>query len=235
MRQSRLVCLSLFVVAVAAPAHATIVTLNGTTVDFLIDDAQSGLALYGGLPTVVADSLLFFPTTFRAQSNNGAGTVSTFATINFEVRSHNAATVDLGSIAVSEIGDYSITGAGGYVSAVAQLGATNLQALGPSFVQDIEQTGLLTATGAHPWSLETEIDFLLAWQRPTDRVRIDLQNNLAATSLLNPSESWIQKKFEGLRVDVAVVPLPAGLPLLLSGLTGLVALMRRRAGVSRSA
>ena len=79
VKSGRLLSLGLAAV-VAAPAHATLVTLSGSSVDFIIDDTQPGLALYG-LPTVAGDSLLFFPSQFRAQSNNGAGTLGVDATI----------------------------------------------------------------------------------------------------------------------------------------------------------
>jgi len=229
VKSARLLSLGLAAV-VAAPAHATLVTLSGSSVDFIIDDAQPGLVLYG-LPTVAGDSLLFFPSQFRAQSDNGAGTLGVNATINFEVRSHNAAAVDLSTVMVAEFGDYFITPAsGGSVSAVAQLGAVNLMAANPplSFRQDIQQTGTLTQGGANDWSLVTNIDFRQVWLTPTDRVQMTLQNDLSATSLLNPSEAWIQKKFQGLVVQVQVVPLPAALPLLLTGLAGFGALSRRR-------
>jgi hypothetical protein len=232
MRLPRLLALGLLAAAAVSPAHATLVTLSGVSVDFVIDDSQPGLALYGGLPTVSGDSLLFFPTTFRAESTNGQGTVPVSATINFQLRSHSASAIDLGAVTVSEVGDYFITpSTPGSVSAVAQLGATNLQAGDPiaSFRQDIEQTGTLTGAGANAWSLATNIDFRQVWTSPTDLVRIDLQNNLSATTSVNPSDAWIQKKFEGMRVDVAVVPLPAALPLLLSALGAFGVLARRRA------
>jgi hypothetical protein len=211
---------TLVTLAAGSEANATLVTLSGTNVDFIIDDTQSGLALYGGMPTVAGDSLLFFPSTFRAQSNNGAGTVSVFATINFQVVAHSG-NLALGAVTVSEVGDYFNTpGAGGSVSAVAQLGAINLMAGNPagSFRQDIEQTGAISAGGAGGWNLVTNIDFRQVWLTPTSRTQLEIQNNLSATSILNPSESWIQKKFEGMVVEVQVVPLPASLWLLVSAM-----------------
>ena len=210
---------SLVTLVAGSPANATLVTLIGANVDFIIDNAQSGLALYGGMPSVAGDSLLFFPSTFRAQSNNGAGTVGVNATINFQIVSHTN-NLPLSAITVFEVGDYFNTpGAGGSVSAVAQLGAINLMAGNPpaSFQQDIAQTGAITAGGAGAWNLVTDINFRQVWLAPTSRAQIDIQNNLSATSIFNPSESWIQKKFEGLVVEVQVVPLPASLWLLLSG------------------
>jgi|SRR5882672_5503829 len=237
MSRVKFIALAACAVAAAGTANATLVTLSGANVDFLIEDTQPGLALYGGMPTVAGDSLLFFPTTFRAESNNAAGAVSVDATIHFELRSRNATNIDLSNVSVSEFGDYFITpGSGGSVSAVAQLGAINLQAANPpgSFRQDVQQTGSLTATGANPWTLVTDIDFRQVWLTPTDRVALDLQNNLSATSVLNPSEAWIQKKFQGMIVDVQVVPVPPALPLLLSGVAGL-AFLRRRPRVERFA
>jgi hypothetical protein len=211
-------------------AHAALVTLSGTSVDFIIDDAQPGLAIYGGLPTVVGDSLLFFPSTFRAQSNNGAGVVAVNGTVNFQIVSRNG-NLALNTIAVSEFGDYFNTpGAGGSVSAVAQLGAVNLMSSNPpaSFRQDIAQTGPQTAGGANPWDLVTDINFRQVWLNPTSRVQIDIQNNLSATSIANFSESWIQKKFQGMVVDVQVVPLPAAFWLLASALGSLFGVSRWR-------
>jgi hypothetical protein len=211
-------------------AHAALVTLSGTSVDFIIDDAQPGLAIYGGLPTVVGDSLLFFPSTFRAQSNNGAGVVAVNGTVNFQIVSRNG-NLALNTIAVSEFGDYFNTpGAGGSVSAVAQLGAVNLMSSNPpaSFRQDIAQTGPLTADGANTWDLVTDINFRQVWLNPTSRVQIDIQNNLSATSIANFSESWIQKKFQGMVVDVQVVPLPAAFWLLASALGSLFGVSRWR-------
>ena len=205
---------------ICSAANATLVTLTGADVDFIIDDAQPGLALYGGLPTIAGNSLLFFPSTFRAESNNGAGIVSVNATVDFRVVSHTDS-LPLGSITVAEVGDYFNTpGAGGSVGAVAQLGATNLTAANPvaSFRQDIAQTGPLTADGANEWNLVTDLYFRQIWLAPTSQVQIDLQNNLSATSVTAFSESWIQKKFEGMVVEVQVVPLPASLGLLVSAL-----------------
>jgi hypothetical protein len=218
--------------ACCSQAHAALVTLSGTSVDYIIDDAQAGLAIYGGLPTVVGDSLLFFPSTFRAQSNNGAGAVAVNGTVNFQIVSRNG-NLALNTISVSEFGDYFNTpGAGGSVSAVAQLGAINLMSANPvaSFRQDIAQTGPLTAGGANPWDLVTDINFRQVWLAPTTRVQIDIQNNLSATSVATFSESWIQKKFQGMVVDVQVVPLPAAFWLLASALGSLFGVSRWRGG-----
>ncbi len=226
------VLLAAAALTLGAPAHAALVTLSGANVDFIIDDAQAGLSIYGGLPTVVGDSLLFFPSTFRAQSNNGVGTVSVAGTVNFQIVAHSG-NLALNTVAVSEFGDYFNTpDAGGSVSAVAQLGAINLMSTNPpaSFRQDIAQTGLLTADGANPWELVTNLDFRQVWLQPTTRVQIDIQNNLSATSVANFSESWIQKKFQGMVVDVQVVPLPAAFWLLASALGSLFGLSRWRGG-----
>lgn len=227
LKSARLLPLGLAAV-VAAPAHATLVTLNGSSVDFVIDDSQLGLY---GMPTVAGDSLLFFPTNFRAESTNGAGTHLTNGTISFEVRSRNGTTVDLGAVSVYEFGDYSITpNSGNSVSASARLDAVNLQAPVPpaSDKWDIQQTGTLTASGVNDWSLVTNVNFRQVWLSPTDDVQVVIQNNLSATSLLNGTEAWIQKKVQGLVVQVQVVPLPAALPLLLTGLAGFGVFVRRR-------
>ena len=244
MRLQTSIALGLLAVVTVSPAQATLVTLHGTDVDFLLDDQQAGLALYCGgclldvngrpVPTVAGDSLIFAPTTFRAESTNGAPSpVSAHATLSIQVQSHSPSATDLGAATAREFGDYFISPPGS-VSAVAQLGATNLQASDPlaSFQQDIEQTGTLTTAGANAWSLTTSVNFQQAWTKPTDLVQIDLQNDLLATTTANPSnpsDAWIEKKFAGMRVDVAVVPLPATLPLLLSTLGGVGALARRRA------
>jgi hypothetical protein len=227
---------ALAALAAVAPVHAALVTLGGTNVDFLIDDSQPGLAAYGGLPTVAGDSLLFFPTTFRAESSNGAGAVSANGTVSFEIRAHDAA-LSLGDIEVFEAGDYFITpDSGGSVSVVSQLGATNLDAANPvaSFRQDVESTGTLTAGGANEWNLSTGLNFAQLWSNPTTRTHIDIQNNLMATSVSDNSTSWIEKNFEGMVVNVQVVPLPAGLPLLVSGLAGFGVFLRRRRAAALS-
>jgi len=227
MKSRSLLSLGL-VAVVAAPAHATLVTLNGSSVDFVIDDNQLGLY---GMPTVAGDSLLFFPTSFRAESTNGAGTHLTNGTVSFEVRSRNGAAIDLGAVSVYEFGDYSISpNSGNSVSASARLDAVNLQAPVPpaSDKWDTQQTGTLTAAGVNDWSLVTNINFRQVWLSPTDDVQLVVQNNLSATSLLNGTEAWIQKKVQGMVVQVQVVPLPAALPLLLAGVGAFGAFMRRR-------
>jgi hypothetical protein len=212
-----------------ACSQAALVTLQGTDVDFVIEDSQAGLAIYGGLPTVIGNALLFSPTGFRAESNNGAGTVSDAATIVFDIVAR-VGQIHLGRTSVTEVGDYFVTpGSQNSVNAVAQLGAINLDAANPaaSFVQDVQETGPLSADGANIWDLTTSIDFMLAWSNPTSHVRVDLQNNLSATSIAQATQSWIQKKFNGMLVEVAVVPVPAAIWLLLSAFGSLLAFKRK--------
>ena len=58
--------------AISGAAFAATVTLAGTTVSFTFDSALSGLF---GAPTVTGDALYFTPTTYKAQSFNGRGSL----------------------------------------------------------------------------------------------------------------------------------------------------------------
>ena len=229
MRLSRLKFTALAVLlGTSLQVHATSVTLFGTDVKFTFDNAS----LFGSA-NVVGNSLFFLPTNFKAESLNGAGTVTASDTLIIDVVATTPG-YDLTSFSMLEQGDYSRNGIDASVAASGRLGVTSttktcgLFACGDAGlfnVASLGDTGGLTQA----WSGGTSVDLAntTGWNTDT-AVQISFQNNLSATTLNNGEQAFIQKKSGAIGLVVNPVPVPAAVWLFASGLLGLVSVSRRR-------
>lgn len=218
-------------------AQAAQVTLVGDTINYVYDDSQVAMALFGS-PTIVGDVVVFTPSSFSALSENGAGTVTTTATFIFD-RVYHKDGLALQSLQVSESGDYFINGDGAVSVDLFLQGTTNPGggALGSgnsitSWSSDVDTGGALTTWG----SVNGSLDITTFTSPPffggspsgdqTD-IKVSIQNTLRAETLGDgTSDAFIQKKLNF--SAVAAVPVPAAVWLFGSALLGLLAVGRRR-------
>lgn len=235
MHRGLLACFGVMVLSLPLAAHAALVTLSGDTVDFIFDDADPGLQMYGTL-TAVGDSIFATPSEIRAESTNIMGAILFNATGSIQVRAKDG--YQLASITVIERGDYQMSAGAQSVGVSGWLSATNLYDFLQSESVNMNITGDLTqkgTVGPVNWTGDGSLDFMAGLWEDTllKHITLTLQNNLVASSLTEGEWAWIQKKFTGGAVDVvietvAVVPVPAAVWLLGSGLLGLVGVARRR-------
>jgi hypothetical protein len=218
--------ISVFLCAVflwTSNSGAALVTLTGDNVVFTYDDANLGLF---GTPIVTGDTLLFYPTNFKAISSNGSGFSVTSSTINIGVQTKSSGLV-FGSFTLVERGDYLLLGAGGSVGVAGALIATNnLAPLDPSVYAPITSSSDLDNIG-YPTNLWEAFAGADLTQKGWNSITATLQN-LQIASTTPPSSSslaFIEKKFVGLGVNV--VPIPAAGWLLGVGLIGLAVIRKR--------
>jgi hypothetical protein len=175
-------------------------------------DWQNGQCLYGlfGDPMLVGgNTLVFFPSNFRAESIDGqTGFVSD--SLEFELIAHPGFSFQ--SISITEYGDYGILG-DGRVQVSGELSLENLDT-------DESLNNGLAATPAMPvisgqgtWQAWTQLDIdPLDWTR----IKITLQNDLLAVSGFG-SAAWIEKKVLGQTVAIQIIPEPATIATLSIG------------------
>jgi len=196
---------------------------NGTAGDFFWSNGQSDNGLFGS-PTLVGNSFLFFPSGFVATSSNGVAVgISDRLEVDLLLKPGKSLT----GFAVNELGDYSILGAGGTVSATGLLVVANTDPNGGGqVVSDTLHTNPampIVGPGSGAWTGNSSVTILPnGWTQ----VHIVLNNVLQATSLAN-STSTIQKKFVRGGVEITlIVPEPVSISAV--GLAGTLLLIRRR-------
>jgi len=210
----------------SSTASAAIITQNGNNVSFTYDDATAY-----GTGNVVGDVIFFTPTTFLAQSLDGAGIDATTATLNIDVTAITTG-FSMTSFSLAEEGDYKLSGSGASVSADGYFAATSLTTncgLPPCRDTTIFDAGTLNNSNGllNPWNMGGTLNLadVAGWGSDTS-VRLTIQNNLAAETLATGEIAFIQKKFS---VSIPQVPVPAAVWLFASGLIGLMGVARRKA------
>lgn len=212
-----------------AGAQAAPVTVYGDDLAFTYDDSS----LFG-TATVVGNTLVFSPTSFRAESANNAGTVLVSETLNIDVEVITPGK-RIGQLRFFEAGDYYRSSSAadvrvsGYLHALS-LTRTNPATYLPYFTSNVFNLGpgdLATTGASDTWAGGVTIDLasVTGWGSDTE-VRATIQNNLIVEAY-RADTAWVEKKAGAVGLEVTLVPVPAAVWLFGSGLIGLVAIARR--------
>ena len=179
-----------------------------------------------GAPTIVGDSVLFFPTDFKAISVMPGVQIKP-ATITFTVIPN--AGYHFNNLLLQESGDYVAVGSA-MVAAGGQLRVKSLTPLLP--------TNIVPITPVTPFVTQSSFD-LTNWDAtasvnlsPTDLIQVTIENVLFATSSTLGSYSFIEKKEVVLTIGSTFITPPPAIPepgtigLMLLGLIGLVVISK---------
>ena len=205
----------------------------GDTVIFKYVGTSSSIGLFGTVE-VIGDSIVSFPTAFRAEAADGA---SAFTSDNGTVQVIAKQGYQIDGVNVLENGDYLLNGAGASVDVDgwAKVLDWNNLLFGASIQQNLTITGDLTIndSNTHNWTGATAFDIAGSSLAGIDHIGLQLQNNLYASTTSQGESAWIEKKIVGGSIDMSIittpVPVPAAVWLFGSGLIGLVGIARRRA------
>lgn len=220
------------VLAVSGAANAALVTTNGNTVSFTYDDLLVGLF---GSPTVSGDSLFFVPTNFNALRENVAGGALTSSTFSVKIDALQGNVI--GSIALTERGDYLLEGDHAKATVTGELRAVDLADPFSTYASNISPTGAFSQTDfdgpTGKWTADAYLDLPYVAS-----AIVSIENILRAKiSIGNAGDelAFIQKKFVGLSAnalpfdDIPVtVPLPQAIWLFGAGLFGLLSISKRK-------
>jgi hypothetical protein len=196
---------------------------NGVATSFTWENGGSDNGLYGDPTLVGGNTLVFFPSGFRAESNNGV-TDSVSDRLFVDIIANPGQ--KLTEIVISELGDYGIVGAGS-VNLLATLDITDL--LNPMRTESDMLTANPTmpiVAGSGNWSASGGVLFSMAPGEEWTHIRLELTNLLEAFSSAG-SSSFIEKKVAGTGIQIMVIPTPGAAALLAMG--GLACSRRRRA------
>ncbi len=217
----------------AQSSGAAIVHLAGDTVDFYYDDAQPGMAAYGSL-TAVGDAIFATPDQFQAEvgGNGGVVTFSALGTVTVVVKPGYA----FDAISVAQEGDYLVSGIHSSVNVTGNLSVADSNNPATSEALVMSNSGLGMNDGqTHTWTSSGSFDLSTAMWNGVNSVELSLDTLLQASTPDSSGDyAFIQNKFTGVgmvTIQTTVVPVPAAVWLMASGLLGLVAAARRRTAV----
>ena len=168
----------------------TTCTLAGPSITWVFDvNTQNFAGQKFGAPTLIGDAVRFLPTTFLADSLNGAGAASTSRFFVFD-RVFSNSGAEIASITTTEKGDYFITNG---VSVGAQL-YTQIANNNPNFPLDFATdtqsfSAIAPINGvATLWSLAGAVTPAASFDGYASDVSFGLQNTLQAlTTAANPT------------------------------------------------
>lgn len=208
----------------ALMAQAAPVTLVGDTVNYVYDDEQDALTLFG-TPTIQGNVVRFIPPSFRAEATDTSGATITTANFIFD-RVYSTDGKDLMEIKVVEFGDYEIINGGAVGGDVLLTATSNIDYFDFTSSSDaVDASG--DSGGLQTWQMQTSVnpyaDF--TFDDATD-MAVSIQNTLTATTDELGESAWIQKKLSF--VATSEVPVPAAAWLFGSALLGLVGVARRK-------
>ncbi|HEB99983.1 MAG TPA: hypothetical protein ENJ05_10810 [Thiotrichales bacterium] len=194
-------------------AQATLVHLEGGTVDFYYDNAQPDMAIYGALAST-GDSIWATPDNFIAEATNGgsasawgAGTVTVVVKPGYR----------FSSVAIGLLGDY-----GGTSGSSVGVDATfTVEQSGGSAIDSVTMGGSGGGTFdglTREWELMETIDLGTAQWTGVTSLDLSLDTLLTAQA---SSAGWaliaLKGAGAGFIIETVPVPLPAGIWLFLSG------------------
>lgn len=193
--------------------------------DFYIEYNEATGELFG-TPFLRNNTIFFLPSEFFAESTNGEGPVNTFDTIQL----HLIATTpgfSFDSFSLNEEGDYKLDGADASVQVDGRMMVRDFNNPTMSISTAINADAPLTIASGRleDWTASASIDASTGWMAGLTDVNLTLENFLTAETTQFGSVAFIEKKFEGVRIDVNPVPLPGALWLFAPAL---LALWRRR-------
>lgn len=205
-------------VAIVGTAQAFVPWSNpaGSATNFDWSGGGSDFGLFGSPILVGGDTFVFFPSFFRAQSNNG-GSSQTHDRLQVELLAHIGQSFT--NIQITEFGDYGIGGDGSSVTANMAMFITDLNNFR---VASANQTYSNNVPGLGNWNLGATVDLTISppsW----NRIQLVLNNNLIAVSGGDNGFAFIEKKVQGIIIRV---PTPGSMAML--GLGGLALIRRRR-------
>lgn len=223
-------------------AHAALVALSGKTVDFIYD-TESVDPAYGTLSVPTGtDTIISISNGFRASSIGGVGGHSQanediFSAAGLvQIRAKSGYVLD--SIDVREVGSYGLSAGNTSVSVVGDLTVTDWMMASKTETTALTIIGDLTLRDGvnHGWEGRGGLDLsTLMWNNAT-HVGLSLTNTLRATSTAAGESAFIEKTAVGGAVGISVytnvIPVPATVWLLGSGLAVLAGTMRRRRNVA---
>lgn len=207
----------------AATVHAAPVTLYGDTINYVYDDEQVAIDLFGD-PDIIGDVVRFAPPAFRAESNDGEGTEIAAANFIFD-RVYSVAGNEITNLQVIEFGDYKLVGGDSVEADLLLTVSNNISPLEYASSDD-NFSAVGDSGGRQNWEMSTQLDPSEEFDAYASDVLLTIQNTLQATTDSFGEVAWIQKKLSF--VAVSQVPLPAAAWLFGSAMLGLVTVARRK-------